>query len=138
MGSDAQWLAENVILPRLDALDKKLEYRDKAIQEREEKLWEAVEEQRKCSTKVKINVERQNGRLHVLEEDKRKKEEIIKKLDKHIDDDVVHFNKEKADETKLGYLAKKKVLLIFVTALGILVSAATGLAVAWMNGLIGG
>ena len=138
MGSDAQWLAENVILPRLDALDKKLEARDKAIQQREEKMWEAIEEERKCVSKTKLKVERNNGRLNNIEEDKRRAEERNKKVDEHLGNDIIHFNKEKAEQTNLGYLAKKKVLLIFVTALSILVTTATGIAVAWMNGLIGG
>lgn len=130
MGSDAQWLAENVILPRLDALDTKLDARDRATQKREEKMWDAIEDGKRCATKTKLKVVDQNGRLNSLEEHK-------DDLDKHIGNEEAHFNKKKAEQTNLGYLAKKKMLIIFLTALGILVSTATGLIVAWMNGAFG-
>ena len=123
MGSDAQWLAENVILPRLDALDKKLESRDKATQHREEKMWDAIEEGKRCANKTKVKVAKLEANKDALQ--------------KHLDDKDAHFDKVKAEQTNLGYLAKKKVLLIFVTALSVIVTAATGLLVAWLNGLFG-
>lgn len=51
MGSDAQWLAENVILPRLDTLEEKLEKRD-------EKQWTAIEKNKDKAHELDKEIEK--------------------------------------------------------------------------------
>lgn len=53
---------------------------------------------------------------------------------KHLGNNEVHFNKKKLQTTTLGYWAKKRTLIILLTSLGIIVSAITGVAVAWIQG----
>jgi septal ring factor EnvC (AmiA/AmiB activator) len=124
--NDAKWLAEEVLLPRLNALDKKLEKRDEVI-------WSAINKNRKDTSETEKKLVSLDGDVRVIDNDIKHMKNNCKVLSKHLDDPVIHFDKEKARETNLGYWARKKVLIILITALSILVSSSVGIAVAWMN-----
>lgn len=125
MNNDAQWLAEKVILPRLDALDKKLEVRDKATKDREEKMWSAIEDGKKCATKTKLKLERQNGKLHIHNAEIEQLKVCATDIENHLVNDMIHFNKDKAKETSLAYITKKKMLAILITTLSAIATAIT-------------
>lgn len=97
-----------------------------------EKLDDADKEAAKCRASTKLKIEKQNGRIHNLEAKNREAREEKKAVKDHINDPVIHFDKAKAQETGLGYLAKKKILAIVLTALAVL---AAGITTWLLNGL---
>lgn len=79
-----------------------------------------------CMTDMKVDIERNSGRLYTHDEK-------FKTFDAHILDDRQHFNKKKLAETTLKYWAKKKFLTIMLVAVSAIVAAITGIAIAWIN-----
>lgn len=56
------------------------------------------------------------------------------KMDAHIDNPDIHFDKEKFKQGKLGYIAKKKALAIILSALATIMSAITAYIIIRLNG----
>ena len=115
----------------------------KEAREDNKELWQTMNEMQKCQSRMEVEAMKDRGRIHVLERENKtlvqNQTGIIKnlkknedKFDEHLDDGDKHFNKAKAEETNLNYLARKRVLAIFLSALAMLVSGVT----AWiLNGL---
>lgn len=55
------------------------------------------------------------------------------KMDIHIDNPDIHFNKQKFKQGKLGYIAKKKALAIVITTLATLLSALVAWGISTFN-----
>lgn len=103
------------------------------VREDQEQIWRKVDKTTDCANKTKLKVAKLKGEHDVLDNEVKHIVKSTDKMDEHVGNEEVHFDKEKAKTTTVGYLAKKKILLILLTALGVLVSAATGMVVAWMQ-----
>lgn len=105
------------------------------VREDQRQVWEEVKDIRKCTTDNKLKTMRLKGEHEVLKNEVKHIKLSTDEMDEHVDNPEIHFDKDKAATTSLGYLAKKKILIIFLTALGVIVS---GITTAWLNGSIGG
>ncbi len=102
------------------------------VREDQKEVWTEVKELRqrddavaKCAHANKLELERHNGRLHTQETETRNIKISADKIDEHIDKKEIHFDKELADTTKLGYLAKKKFLYAVLTLMTVVVTLIT-------------
>ena len=75
-----------------------------------------------------VDIERNHGMIYTERERINNLVEEKEALKKHLDDEEIHFNKEKAAETNLGYLAKKKLLYLLIGTLSTVLSLIT----AWL------
>jgi len=82
MNDEAKWLAENVVLPKLEALDKKLEKRDDTI-------WLAIEEGRKERTVLLIQCANIQSEIKAIKTEKKMSENVIIE---HVQDTTRHYN----------------------------------------------
>ena len=105
------------------------------VREDQKQIWRQVDKNKDCTNQTKLKVEKLNGKHEVLKTEIKHIKLSSNKMDEHVDNPEIHFDKDKAATTSLGYLAKKKILIIFLTALGVIVS---GITTAWLNGSIGG
>ena len=120
------------ILGELQGLRSDVREDQGKIWDKIEKLDDADKEAAKCRASTKLKIEKQNGRIHNIQDKLREAREEKKAVKDHINNPEIHFNKEKAQETNLGYLAKKKILAIVLTALAVL---AAGITTWILNGL---
>lgn len=106
----------------LESIDNRLETGEKVMEELSKEQKKITE----CNSRMKKDIEKNNGRLYTHDEK-------FKTFDVHILDDGRHFDKKKLAETKLKYWAKKKFLTIILVAVSAIVAAITGIAIAWIN-----
>lgn len=59
---------------------------------------------------------------------------ISQKIEEHIENPEIHFDKKKFKEGKLSYLAKKKLLTLLLTALATIISGFTAFIMIKLNG----
>lgn len=108
------------------------------IHESVQNIEKDVKATNKQVVKNQLEIERNNGRLYTQATEIKNIKNTKNKMKDHMENPDIHFDKEKLETTTLGYWAKKKMLVILVTTLGIIVPAITGVVVAWLNGMFGG
>ena len=106
-------------------------YRTEARQDNKD-IWLEINYIKKCQSESELTAEKRNGRLHVLEQSSKRAEKTNGKIEKHLNNDVIHFNREKAMETSGTYLARKK---LYFALLGLLTVILT-LLTAYLQSLI--
>lgn len=107
---------------------------DQAYQWEEMKtLRQRDDEVAKCVQANKLKLEEHNGRLNTQNTEIKNIKISADKIDVHVDDQAIHFDKEKLDTTTLGYWAKKKALIILLTALSIIMATITGYITTILN-----
>ena len=114
-----------VLLAINDLRDDIRSFRKEAREDNKE-IWSEINIMRRCQTDLKLAAEKHNGRIHILEEDKRQSIGKNKKIEKHLENEEIHFNKEKALQTNTGYLAKKRLFYAAMGFITILLTLLTG------------
>ena len=106
-------------------------YRNEARQDNKD-IWNEINYLKKCKEEAALVAEKRNGRLHVLEQNSKRTEKTNGKIEKHLNDDVIHFNKEKATETAGSYIARKR---LYYALMGLITVFLT-LLTAWLQSRI--
>ena len=117
-----------------DELHDEIRELRKEAREDNKEIWGEINEIRKCQTKLKVQDEKKNGRLRILEEGRKMDLNRNQRVDEHLTKPGIHFDEELREETKAEYLAKKK----FLAAILLLLATAASALTAWIaNGLPG-
>jgi hypothetical protein len=102
------------------------------VKEDQKVVWDELKDLRarddevaKCVQMNKLELEKHNGRLHTHAAHIKNVKLTADKIDKHVENKEVHFDKELAKTTKLGYIAKKKFLAAVLTLMTLIVTLVT-------------
>jgi hypothetical protein len=106
-------------------------YRNEARQDNKE-IWSEINYLKKCKAESDLTAEKRNGRLHVLEQNSKRTEKRNEKIEEHLGNDIIHFNKAKATETAGSYIARKK---LYYALMGLITVFLT-LLTAWLQSQI--
>lgn len=100
-------------------------YRNEARQDNRE-IWTEINYIKNCQSKSDLTAEKRNGRLRVLEQTSKRSEKRNEKVDAHLGNEVIHFNKSKAAETVGSYIARKKLYYALMGLITVLLTLLTG------------
>lgn len=100
-------------------------YRNEARQDNKD-IWTEINWIKKCQAESDLTAEKRNGRLHVLEQNSKRSERRNEKVDAHLGNEVIHFNKSKAAETAGSYIARKKLYYALMGLITVLLTLLTG------------
>lgn len=87
--NDAKWLAENVLLPALERIEGQIAETNKRMEERDGKLWKALDEVKECQTKLKVKDAEIEGDIEKIKAEKKATEQI---LIRHVENREKHYN----------------------------------------------
>lgn len=103
-------------------------------------LWKAVNNGDQCRTKMKLDHQELKGEVKGMRRDIRRIMEdmrtVVGSLTKHIRSKAEHFNQEIKDEGIFTYAWRKKLQIAITSTIVMILTAAGGLLVTWIQTLI--
>jgi chromosome segregation ATPase len=105
----------------LDSIDQKLEEGAETMKE----ICAETRELKKRDDDVVKWLERHNNRLHTQETEMKNVRISAKKIDSHVDNKDIHFDKQLASTTKFAYLMKKKFLAAILGLFTVIITLVT-------------